>query len=352
MAAASAPGRVNLVGDHTDYQGGLCLPMAIDRCVRVQFEARSNGRVVVTSEGIDGTVDVPADGSADPGAVQPVWGRTVAAVLQVLAARGRSPVGFDAHVTSSVPVGSGLSSSAAFEVAFALACAHVSGFELGGRELALAAQEAEHVASGVPCGVMDQMTSVFGEAGHALLLDCRSLDTEPIPIPSDAVVTVVHSGLSRRLEMSAYAHRRAAAEASAARLALDTLRDATPAQVAGDPIARHVVSENARVVAFVDALRTHDLRAAGQHMLASHASLRGDFQVSTPELDLLVELAMEHGAYGARLTGAGFGGCIVALGSEPLPAEVVGRYRSVTGLTAEQFPVHACSGARTIETEN
>ena len=352
MAATSAPGRVNLIGDHTDYQGGLCLPIAIDREVRVEFEPRSDGQVVVTSDRAEGVVDVPADGTAEPSGVEPPWGRTVAAILRVLARLGRTPVGLDARVTSTVPLGSGLSSSAAFEVAFALACNTVAGFDLAGRDLALAAQAAEQLASGVPCGVMDQMASVFGRAGHALLLDCRSLDIEPVPIPDEAVITVVHSGLPRRLVDSAYAQRRAACEAAAARLGLETLRDASRQQVADDPIARHVVSENARVVAFVEALRAHDLAAAGTQMLASHASLRDDFEVSTPELDLLVDLATEHGASGARLTGAGFGGCIVALGREELPSTVAERYHSSTGLTAAQFPVHACDGARSIETEN
>jgi galactokinase len=350
--ATAAPGRVNLIGDHTDYQGGLCLPMAIDRDVRVAFEPRTDGRVVVASDLADGVVDVPSDGSADPTRVDPPWGRTVAAVLQVLARLGRAPAGFDARVASTVPLGSGLSSSAAFEVAFALACNLAAEFNMDGRDLALAAQAAEQLASGVPCGVMDQMASVFGRAGHALLLDCRSLDIEPVPIPNDAVITVVHSGLPRRLVDSAYAQRRAACEAAAGRLDVEFLRDATPEQVADDPIARHVVSENARVVGFVDAIRADDLITAGEQMLASHASLRDDFQVSTPELDLLVDLAMEHGASGARLTGAGFGGCIVALGREQLPPSVVDAYHSSTGLTAAQFPVHACDGARSIETED
>ena len=282
---ARAPGRVNLIGDHTDYQGGLCLPMAIDREVRIEFEPRTDGRAVVTSDRADGVVELPADGAATPTLVDPPWGGTVAAILQVLARLGRAPVGLDAQVTSTVPLGSGLSSSAAFEVAFALACNTVAGFDLEGRDLALAAQEAEQLASGVPCGVMDQMASVFGRAGHALLLDCRTLSIEPVPIPDDAVITVVHSGLPRRLVDSAYAQRRAACEAAAARLGIETLRDATPQQVADDPIARHVVSENARVVTFVDALRADDLAAAGEQMLASHASLRDDFEVSTLELD-------------------------------------------------------------------
>jgi len=210
-------------------------------------------------------------------------------------------------------VGAGLSSSAAFGVAIALACAEAAGMEIGGRELARATQEAEHLASGVPCGIMDQMASVLGRAGHALLLDCRTLDVELVALPPDVAVVVVHSGTPRRLEESAYAERRAACEAAAARLGVATLRDAAADQVAADPIARHVVSENSRVLAFVDALRHGDLTRCGQLMLASHASLRDDFRVSTPDLDALVDRLAQEGAYGARLTGAGFGGCVVSL---------------------------------------
>ena len=222
-------------------------------------------------------------------------------------------------VASTIPVGAGLSSSAAFEVAITLAAARVADFPIEARALALVAQEVEHRATGVPCGVMDQMASVFGREGHALLLDCRTLEIEPVPLPDAIAIVVVHSGLPRRLAASAYAARRAACESAAARLEVDTLRDATLAQVVDDPIARHVVSENARVRAFADALARDDVDECGRVMLQSHASLRDDFAVSTPQLDLLVALAMEHGAYGARLTGAGFGGCIVAL----VPADAV-----------------------------
>ncbi|GIU87215.1 MAG: galactokinase [Acidimicrobiia bacterium] len=349
-ARVRAPGRVNLVGDHTDYQDGYCLPVAIDREVTIGWRPRRDGRVVVRSGGLPGAVDLAADGSGDPG---DGWGRTVAAVLAVLAARGRPPVGFDADVSSTVPVGAGLSSSAAFEVACALAAAAAAHFDIGGTDLALAMQEAEQRATGVPCGVMDQMASVHGRAGHALLLDCRALTVEPVPLPASVAVAVVHSGLPRRLEHSEYAARRSACEAAAARLGLAALRDATPDLVASDPVARHVVSENARVLAAAEALRRGDGDAFGALMLDSHRSLRDDLRVSTPELDLLVDLAMEHGALGARLTGAGFGGCVVLLAPHDSAAAVARaaaeRYHALTGLEPMAFAVRAVDGAGVLQ---
>ncbi len=332
---------MNLIGDHTDYQDGLCLPMAIDRDVRVRFGRRDDGIVTVRSSAFDGVVELPADATAEVRAVIPAWGRTVAATLQVLAERGRQPVGFDAVVDSDVPVGSGLSSSAAIEVALALACAHVAHMPLAGLELALAARDAEHAASGVPCGVMDQMASVFGQSGHALLLDCRTLEITPVALPEGVAVVVVHSGVARRLEESAYAQRRAACEAAATALGLVSLRDARPQQVSGDPIARHVVSENARVCAFAEALTRGDVERCGSLMLESHASLRDDFGVSTIELDTLVDTLVGAGAFGARLTGAGFGGCAVALCRAERAVAIA---QQTNG-----WIVHAADGARITE---
>jgi galactokinase len=348
-----APGRVNLIGDHTDYQGGLCLPIAIDREVRIAFDARSDDRVHVRSDALPGTVDIAADGSTGVAGSEPAWGRMVGAVLSVLAGRGREPVGFDAEVTTTVPIGSGLSSSAALGVAVTLVATVVADFATTPIEVALVAQEAEHLASGVPCGVMDQLASVRGRANHALLLDCRTLEITAIPLP-DVDILVIHSGLERRLEASAYAERRAACEAAATRLGVETLRDATIDQVADDPIARHVVTENARVTAFAAALEHDDLPTCGALMLASHRSLRDDFTVSTPELDRLVELGVDAGAYGARLTGAGFGGCVVALvaagEADSVARAVTDRYRAETGRAPFAFAVSAVDGAGLVTT--
>ena len=305
---ARAPGRVNLIGDHTDYTGGLVLPMAIDRSTTVRGEP--GGDVVeLRSAAEPEPARVPLD-VTDPAAVTPPWARYVAGVVAELRPRH----GLRGTVTSDVPIGAGLSSSAALEVAVALAL----GFEGSPLELALLCQRAEQRASGVPCGVMDQLASAAGVEDHALLVDCSTLDVVPVAVPARLDVVVVDSGERRALAGSEYADRRADCEA-AARLvgplrtaSLDDLRRI------GDPRlrrrARHVITENARVAAFVDAVRAGDAPAAGALMTESHSSLRDDFDVSTRRLDQLVgRLAATPGVHGARLTGAGFGGCVVAL---------------------------------------
>ena len=196
---------------------------------------------------------------------------------------------------------------------------------------------------------MDQLASLHGVDGHALLIDCRSLEVSPIPLPGDLAVLVVHSGLPRTLAGSAYAERRAATEAAATRLGLPTLRDASPEQVEDDPFARHVVTENARVLAFADALRGGRLDELGPLLLASHASLRDDFAVSTPELDALVDAFVAAGALGARLTGAGFGGCVVALAdadaADAVLRATLDRYDSPSGEPTIAFRARAVDGA-------
>jgi galactokinase len=205
-------------------------------------------------------------------------------------------------------------------------------------------------ATGVPGGLMDQLAALFGRAGHALLIDCRVPTIQPVPIARDLAIVVVHCGLQRTLANSAYASRRAECEDIAARLGIAALRDADFDQVAAVPRARHVVTENARVLDTVEALRVGDLDALGLLLLASHASLRDDYEVSTPELDVLVELLVESGAAGARLTGAGFGGCVVALAPRNQSAEVleraIARYRTETGLEPTGFVARAVDGAR------
>lgn len=308
---AWAPGRVNLIGEHTDYTGGLALPMAVQLGTEVRV-VRGGERVVLRSvdEQDPAEVDLAV---ADPSAVEPAWARYVAGVVAAL----RPARGAHGTVRTTVPIGAGLSSSAALELAVALAL----GFTGTSGELARLGQHAEQRASGVPCGLLDQLASACGVAGHALLVDFTDGAVTPVEVPDGLEVVVVHSGQQRRLAGSAYAERRAACEAASARLgplraaALDDLAELR------DPVlarrARHVITENARVLDFVEALRCHDRRRLGDVLAASHASLRDDFEVSTPALDALAdELSSRPGVLGARLTGAGFGGCVVAL-TEP-----------------------------------
>jgi galactokinase len=351
-----APGRVNLIGDHTDYNDGLVLPLAIDRECVIGWSVRGDALVRVRSLDLDGAVTVAAAGSDDPG-IEPAWGRLVAGVVGALTRRGRHAVGFDAALTSTVPLGAGLSSSAAFEVAIALAAMAATSEPtlLDRRELALACQEAEQLATGVPCGVMDQLASLFGIRDHALLIDCRSLAIEPVELPATLAVLVVHSGVERALAGSAYAERRSACERAASRLGVAALRDATLADVGDDPRARHVVSENQRVQEAAEALRAGDVDRLGALLRASHASLRDDFEVSTPELDLLTDLLVEEGAIGARLTGAGFGGSVVAIvrrnRADHVAARSVQRYRAATGLEPTAFVTRAVDGAGSLEVD-
>lgn len=344
-----APGRINLIGEHTDYNDGFCLPLAIDRECVVRWEPRTDGLVTASSEQLPGEVALAADGSTDPAGVDPPWGRFVAGALRVLAEL-RAARGVDLRVASTVPPGSGLSSSSALSVALTFALADAGGLAFPDRrDAARAALAAEVEATGVPGGLMDQLCALFGVAHHAILIDCRSLDVTPVPLPTTHAVVAVHSGVPRTLAGSAYAERRAACEQVAARLGVTSLRDTTPSQVADDPIARHVVAENARVLAFVEALHDGDANALGPLLLASHASLRDDYRVSIPELDLLVQLLVEHGAIGARLTGAGFGGCVVAMvqrnHADDCVAKATREYEARTGIVPSGFVVRAVAAA-------
>ena len=308
---AYAPGRINVIGDHTDYTGGLVLPMAIELGTTVTVE-RGGDAVDLMSADHPERARVPIDVHA-PEAVQPAWARYVAGVVAELGPES----GARGTVQTTLPLGAGLSSSAALEVAVALAL----GFEGDAPTLALLCQRAEQRASGVPCGIMDQLTSAGGVDGSLLLIDCRTLDLTPVALSDDIAVVVIDSGERRFLASSAYAERRA--ECAAAEAIVGPLRDASLDDLTElrDPVlvwrARHVISENARVLAFVDALRAGDMVNAGALMTASHVSLRDDFEVSTPTLDGLVERVLATpGVHGARLTGGGFGGCVVAL-TEP-----------------------------------
>ena len=326
-SGARAPGRVNLIGDHTDYTGGLVLPMAIDRETIVEGDATDEPVVRLRSAEFADEAVIPLE-IDDPSLVNPGWARYVAGVVRELRPRH----GFTGTVRSTVPVGAGLSSSAALEVATALAL----GAPSNPIPLARLCQRAEQIASGVPCGIMDQLTAVAGVAGHALLIDCDSLTIEPVAVPATCEIVVVHSGSPRGLVDSAYRER--VRECEQAERIIGPLRLATVGATRSitDRVLRarahHVITENERVREFAAALGAGDLATAGALMMASHASLRDDYAVSTAALDSIVaRLGAMPGVYGARLTGAGFGGCVVAL--------------TASGARTEGWVVRASAGA-------
>lgn len=317
---AFAPGRINLIGDHTDHTHGFVLPMAIELGTTVEVE-RGGDRVVLRSDRADEPAEVPLD-VQDPASVRPAWAAYVAGVVAEL----RPPVGATGTVRSTVPLGAGLSSSASLTVAVALALGH----DGEPRSVAELCQRAEQRASGVPCGIMDQLTAAAGVEGSLLLIDCRSLEVRPVPLPGGVAVVAVDSGQQRALAASGYAERRR--ECEEAEALIGPLRHADPADVESlpEPLrrrARHVVTENRRVLDAVAALAAGDVAAAGQLMVDSHRSLADDFEVSTPQVDAVVErLLATPGVLGARMTGGGFGGMVVALVEEGVdPVSLGGR---------------------------
>jgi galactokinase len=328
LASAWAPGRVNLIGEHTDYSGGLVLPVAIQYGISLGI-SRVDDRVALVSERFGAAEPFAPDGS---GAAAAGWARYAQAVAVELDLLGRPPVGLAGSIDSDLPVGAGLSSSAALEVAVGLALCAVADFDLDPVELALACQRAELRAVGVPCGILDQAASLLGRRGQAILLDCGTLEYRAVPVPAEAALVVIDSGIEHNHETSGYATRR------------QELEDGMPSRV------RHVRSENQRVRDFAAAFERDDLEAAGRLLLESHASLRDDYEVSLDELDLLVELAQGAGAYGARLLGGGFGGAILALTererADGLADSVSTAYRERTGRDGRSLVALASSGAK------
>jgi galactokinase len=301
-----APGRVNLIGDHTDYTGGLVFPMAVNRWTEIRYEF--DDAVVLTSADEPLPVHVPLDVD-DPTVVPPGWARYVAGVIAEMSPQR----GIRGHVTTTIPIGGGMSSSHALQVAVALAL----GFDGSVIEVAQLTQRAEHRASGVPTGIMDQLSIAAGRAGHGLMIDCGALTVTPLPLPDDVEV-VVRFVAHRTLVGSAYADR--VADCAAAEAVIGPLRTATIAETGAidDPVvrsrAKHVISENQRVRDFAAALQARDLGEAGRLMVQSHQSLRDLYETSTPAMDAAVNGFLEtRGVYGARMTGGGFGGCVVAL---------------------------------------
>jgi len=357
VLCARAPGRVNLIGEHIDYNDGFVLPMAIDRDIWIAFRPREDRTVRLWSLDFGQASAFALDAIATDASAP--WSNYVRGVAWALGEKGMALRGLDAVIQGTVPVGAGLSSSAALEVAAGLALLASAGESLPPEELALACQRAENEFVGNRCGIMDQFVAALGRAGHALFLDCRTLDYRHVPLPADFRIVVANSMVKRALVDSAYNERRSQCEEAARVLGVRALRDADEAALASarsrlsDAVyrrARHVITENARVVQAVAAMRRGDAETFGALMDASHVSLRDDYEVSCRELDALVEIARRQaGCLGARLTGAGFGGCTVNL----VRADAVGAfvaalrkgYREQTGLDAEIYVCAAADGA-------
>jgi galactokinase len=319
-----APGRVNLIGEHTDYNGGYVLPMALDYGVTVAASLRTDG--VVTARSMQWPDDVVEEGVGAPGRHVAGWAAYPVGVVWALTRAGHVVPGLDLVVDGDVPQGAGLSSSAALECATALACADLLRLELTRTELAAVAQRAENEYVGVPCGIMDQSASLLCLEGHALFLDTLTLDTEHVPlalVEDGLALVVIDTRAPHRLVEGEYADRRRSCERAAALLGVAQLREIglhdlewATGRLDDDVLrrrVRHVVTENARVLDVVSQLHRGRTRDIGPSMLASHHSLRDDYEVSAPELDVAVESALGARALGARMTGGGFGGCAIAL---------------------------------------
>ncbi len=365
----AAPGRVNLIGEHTDYNEGFVLPMAIDRGVTIAAGPvdAAPPRMRVYSAAVGGSVDIALDSvhKDAPGA----WSNYVRGVVAGFRDRGQSIPSMDALVLSNLTLGGGLSSSAALEVATATLLEAATGIELAAIDKVELCQRAEHEYAGVPCGLMDQLASVFGDRRGPLFIDCRSGATRVVPMGAEVAVVISNTGVRHALGDGEYARRRAECERAARALGVSALRDATIDMVnaAGDrldPIARrrarHVVTENERTLAAAAALERGDFTAVGRLFGESHRSLRDDFEVSCQELDILVaaagDLGDDGGVYGARMTGGGFGGCTVTLVRADRVTGVIEelkrRYAEQTGRVPETFVTRPAPGARRVDVDS
>jgi len=350
------PGRVNLIGEHTDYNDGFVMPMAIDRAVWLALRPRTDSLVTLTSLDMGETASFSLD---DIQHNQSTWIEYVKGVAWALQAKGYSLSGWEGVMAGDVPIGAGLSSSAAVEMAAARAFLAVSDQSWEPAAMARVGQQAENQWLGVNSGIMDQMISAAGQAGHALLIDCRSLETEAVPLPPQTVVVILDTSTRRGLVDSAYNERRAQCDAAAAYFHVSALRDVNMAQFQAqadglDEVTRrrayHVISENERVLAAKEAMQDEDAVRLGQLMNESHTSLRDDFAVSSPALNTIVDIAQgQPGCFGARMTGAGFGGCAVALVREDAAAifvtAVTTAYQQATNLTPNLYICQATAGA-------
>jgi len=365
----AAPGRVNLIGEHTDYNEGYVLPMAIDRYVvmaadRPDGQARAAGgnEARVYSVELDRWATITVEGDVAPGPRG--WSSYVQGAVAGCLEKGLRPGPFEAVIHADLPLGGGLSSSAALEVATATLVEAITGQRLDPLEKALLCQEAEHRFAGMPCGIMDQFSSIMGRQGHVMLLDCRALEAELVRMAeADLAVLIANTNVKHELTGGQYSQRRAQCEHAARVLGVQALRDATPAQLEQcrsrlDELhyrrARHVISEIARTVQAAEAIRRGQWDRLGQLMYESHRSLRDDYEVSCGELDLLVELARsigpEGGVIGSRMTGGGFGGCTVSVvrhsAIDSVTETLYDGYLQEIGIPPTLFATRPAQGAR------
>ncbi|BDT58737.1 galactokinase [Massilia varians] len=359
-----APGRVNLIGEHTDYNDGLVLPCAIDYRTVIVARPRADRQVRVAAADYDGALDAYALDAPIERLDAPMWANYVRGVVRDLVQRGLPMQGMDLAIAGDVPQGAGLSSSASLSVAVCRLFASLPGFEgLSPVDMALVAQRAENDFVGTRCGNMDQISSACGVQDHALMIDCRSLEVQPVPIPAGAAIMIFNSHVARGLVDSAYNTRREQCEEAARHFGLPALRDLDLATLEAraaelDPVvlrrARHVVTENARVAAAAQALAAGDLARMGELMAASHASMRDDFEITVPPIDQLVGIVKSAigTAGGVRMTGGGFGGCVVALVPHELVeaarAAVDQSYTAPNGGKATIYVCRAAAGAGAI----
>ena len=356
-----APGRVNLIGEHTDYNDGFVLPCAIDYQAMIAASPRDDQKVVATAHSYDGQVSEFDLSLPIAHSEEAFWSNYVRGVATVLLEKGMGLKGVNIAIIGNVPQGAGLSSSACLEVVTGLTLTRMAGLDVSLKELALIGQQAENEFVGCKCGIMDQMISACGKADHAMLLDCRSLDTRLVSIPAGAAVVIFNSNVKRGLVDSEYNTRREQCEAAAKHFGVKALRDITLAQLeaARDELddltfrrARHVVTENDRTEAAAEVLALGDLVAMGELMAQSHASMRDDFEITVPAIDAIVEIVKSVIGHegGVRMTGGGFGGCVVAL----VPQDKVDAIKQAVeqhypqrsnGLVADIYVCRASNGA-------
>jgi galactokinase len=355
-----APGRVNLIGEHTDYNDGFVLPMAIDRAAWIALRPRDDRQVAVYSTFYEQTITFSLD---DFETAKDGWIEYLRGVAWVLTNEGYTLKGWDGVIASDVPVGAGLSSSAAIEMAAARALAVTSGFAWSAPVMAKIGQAAENKWVGANTGIMDQMISAAGKEDHALLIDCRSLECQLFPLPPGTVIVVLDTSTRRGLVDSAYNERRESCEQAAHFFAVKALRDVTIEQFEDkasllDPVtrrrARHVITENARTLAAAEAMKRGDAAVLGKLMDESHVSMRDDFEISSDALNMIVDAARrEPECFGARMTGGGFAGCAVALvkadEAEHFATAVTITYQNSSGLTPAIYVCKATNGAEVVE---